>query len=580
MVSASELVGLFSSDPKNWLWSHTVQRELFSALPRAWSALTERARSDLEALILQGPPREMFKKTLDREEWERIRDHEVWERLARLVRGGATLSKEASERVRELESEHPEWRLTGAEVEDFPFWMDTRVGAPSDYTANDLLRLDLDSLVDLLLFHDHDREGLLDNWHEAATRSGRRGLDVLARLQARRAQDSGVIATTLSALHRQQLSDPHKADLLSILRTLRTDLSSSILTEACHAVSKATQDLPHHLEDAAWDAWDTLFERGVEVRPSDSPDRLLAALNSCVGVLASALFHVLRSKSLERGSGLPSGIKARLEMLLDDSHSNAGLVIVASRLAVLHDLDPEWTLSQLLPLFDWTEPARAREAWQGFLWSPVVRPSLWRHLKQHFLETFGHLAEIAPHQRNLAILLTSVAIDGEGALDPTDARRCLKQLDGPGRGTVAWGLMRRLDGAAEKAAALWRERVGPWLGDAWPLERRFRDVDSSASLAMAAIRSGEAFPEAVRVVAHLIAPLPYPGVVVRELKERSLPRTYPSDVLGLIDAIIETSPSGWFGDLGEVLATLESASPALANDRRFERLNEIRLRWG
>jgi hypothetical protein len=89
-------------------------------------------------------------------------------------------------------------------------------------------------------------------------------------------------------------------------------------------------------------------------------------------------------------------------------------------------------------------------------------------------------------------------------IETESATEVLKALPPNGRAEAARVLWRKMEGSANGADALWRERVGPWLNDAWPRSPELRDRAVSTHLAMATLQADAEFPAAVNLILEMI----------------------------------------------------------------------------
>ncbi len=582
--SAESLFQLLTGDPRHWLWSIATQAELFPTLSTLWSNQDEAGRARLVSILLEGPPRDMYREDLDPGTWDLTRDEAVWERLARLDRAGAILPREAASRLARIQAEHPEWRLTGSEQEDFPTWVESWSGLPTDFSAEALRALSDEELLRVLQHHTPNRRGLLEAWRHAAETDRPRAVSLLTRLLDDHYLDPGVWAHGLAGLREVGEDGDLKRVLLELLERLPDPLGRDplIIRPAADVIKSVARAVPEAIRPVALTRWDALFTPALSVDARLSDDRIRDAINHPAGVLAEALFEMLRSRQLERNAGIADDIRPRLERIMAAEGPAARLprVIVASRLSLLHDLDADWTRRSVLPRFDWGDPDEAQGTWQGFLWSPWVRPSLWVDLKPHFLAAFDHIETLRPLTRTLAVLLASMAVEGGEALTAQEARDCLRKLDAEGRGTVAWWLWRKLTDAGPAASELWRESIGPWLAGAWPREPGLRDPTTSASLALATTVSGERFPEAVACVRELVGHIRSADRVLDALQENGFTRTAPESCLDLVNTVTPEEPLPGFGALRDFLEGLREAAPRLIDDVRFQRLLDIAIRAG
>lgn len=580
--AAPRLLTLIESTPTLWLWSVPLERELYSTWSMLWGGLDPEQRERLVSLIAAGPAREMARDDLQDEEWDRFRDHSTWERLSRLRRAGAELGGAAADKLTALESDHPDWRLSGAEEEDFPFWMETDWEMPADFTGEELFALDDDALLKVLREHDSNREGLLSRWREGVAVHAKRALGLLLQMLREGGAPLDAVSQCLIGLREAGEVAEVQRDILAAVDALPQSLLDrlDVVHPATEALRSVSRTLPEELRASFLEVWDKIFERSTSLDAPFGSSRLTDALNHPVGVLAQILIELIPADAQTRGAGLPADLCARFDRVAGGEGEAAvlGRIILASRLGFLHNLDPDWAIRQLVPIFDWQESDEALTAWQGFLWAPWLNPSLWAVLKPHFIEGFDHSVELGEAVENLAGLLAAISIDGEDAPSPTEAADCLRGAGEDGRKSAAVWLQRRLMNAGAQASTLWRDAVGPWLASAWPREPVFRAPGSSEFLAWAACFAGDEFPNAAECVSSLVAPVDSARLVLKQLLEGDLVARWPRAALSLVDALTPTAPTGWFGDLGQFLDRVEEADPELATQRTFARLRDAAIR--
>lgn len=569
--------------PYPCLWTVPTEQELFQLLPTLWAGLDDPGRTRLSAALLGGPPRSMYREGLTSAEWDNTRDWAMWERLVRLRDVPPPLPAEAAQQLRDLERQHPDWRLTGAEREGFPAWIEMRWGLESDYSAEALLAMTDEQLVEMLLAHQNNRRGLTEQWGEAVSTDPARGVRILQALAARPDTPPDVWTNGLAGFARLSAaasSVDAVLDLLVLLPQERVDADPGPIAYIVRSVAGSVGD-PARARVLM--IYDRVVHAAIRIPASTDRNRVSAAINHPIGVLAEALFAVLRSRPLTRNSGLPVDVRERLETLLDMPGDAARLahVIIASRLVLLHELDASWARAHVIRLLQWTNPQEAIGAWQGYLWSPSLTPGLWADLKPHFIDAFDHLAEIGEPARNLAGLLAAISIEGGPVITTEEARSCLRRLDDSGRAEVARWLADRLEGAGAQAETLWRERVGPWIKAAWPQELPLRGPHSTRNLAHAAILAQGAFLDAVELVVPFLVPSENDASFVLDgLTKTAHLESCPTAALALLYAITPDNPASWFGPLGACLTRIETAAPSLSADSRFRRLREITDRGG
>jgi hypothetical protein len=567
------------SNPKLWLWTAEVQVELYSVLPLLWVKATDDAREALICEILRGPPRELFHKNLDKKRLELLCDRSIWELLIRIASTAVPLPTEAQTTLDRLRDNYSDWVYTGQDREDFPVWTGSDDLVAGEQRGVDLSQLQLDQLTAMLRQSRLSSEQV-NGWVDLASRHPERFVDALECVAYTRV-DRAIWATALGI---EGIKEPARSAAERILRLL-TQVSDAILVDV---TDRAVDFLRNHATRTHKDArnlvfvaWDRLFAivsaQPVIVRA----DRLTQALNHPMGRLAEILVHLLHSEDTKDARAIPVELRTRLELVLDRSRESGrpGRVIVASRLAILHSMDRDWTVLHLLPLFDWRDEIEAQGAWQGFLWSPFVQPSLWVNLKPMFLSIFAHAKGFeSSFERRLASMLASLAIDGDKLLSIDEIRHCLRSLSNEGRETVAWFAWRRLNDAGDRSPLLWQQRIGPWIAKAWPREKEFQSGGVSGRLAEAAASTGSAFPEAVPTILTILVPVRWPAGLFDQLRTTGLARKYPGAALALLSTLLEENTFIHGDSFSHLLDDIRDAAPELANDKRLRRLNEFATR--
>jgi hypothetical protein len=105
-VPANEWIAWLTSEEAAWLWSTQTQRETMRLLVMQGKKVPQRTRSQLEKLILAGPPQSVFAFGSEPvSEAKRM----VWLRLAKIASGGTVLGTKAQARLSSLSRENTDW---------------------------------------------------------------------------------------------------------------------------------------------------------------------------------------------------------------------------------------------------------------------------------------------------------------------------------------------------------------------------------------------------------------------------------------------------------------------------------------
>lgn len=528
-VSGEQWVGWLLADDSWWLWSATTLRETMRLLVLQGRHLTTRPQGRLEAAILVGPPRSMYRDDLTSERWNDLADRSIWRYLAKLQSSGSQLGLAAAERFAELSTLHAEWRLADDERDEFSFWMGGAEFFEGEFPVTAPRR-------EATL---HDRwQKALQNWSKEGRerRSWRLGARVAA------------------------------------------NLPDELLEKVAHSITWWLKEVAKSL-----DSHETLFlqlcERILALPNKDERDEgepINRAINHPVGHITQALIDLWFNRKPNDNDGLPTDLKPLFTQLSDPrlEHFRHGRVLLASRLIAFFRVDRPWTDSNLLPLFEWEASFKeAHAAWAGFLWSPrLFRPLLMAFRKQ-FLDTARHYEDLGELGRQFAAFLTFAALDPVETYSEEDFRNAFRALPKEGLQQSAETLVNALKGASEQREDYWDNHILPFWERVWPKSQALASPRIADSLAQLSIEARGRFPAALDAVSAWLHPIEHPGHVIRLLHESRLPRQFPLETLRLLDAVIADQP--WAPpELGQCLTAISEAAPALEQDLRFERLRD------
>lgn len=189
-------------------------------------------------------------------------------------------------------------------------------------------------------------------------------------------------------------------DLTTLARDLASMLSDGATTEG-HPTDWTSVPGARQL---ARDLWPLIPDEEVVFGEIDWLSR---AINHPGGYLAEFWLHVVQRDwraDEEAWAGLTQEHRDAFESMLNGPAGEARTqmveVICASRMHFLFAADPDWTVEHVLPIFDWSDPARAQRAWSSFTsWGRWNDQMLDAGLMGRYLEAAHHLAEFGEESR-------------------------------------------------------------------------------------------------------------------------------------------------------------------------------------
>jgi hypothetical protein len=572
-----------------WLWASDTKREVFRLFVLQGHRLEQPVQGALEAAILAGPPREMYRDDLEPDRWHDLVEHSVWLHLSKLNASGIALSDASTVRLADLSRAYPQWQLAPNERDEFSHWM-SGTGDP-DYENNrevDIAPHKRRELVQWLKQPASSRHPFQeDTWREVCRKHLLNSLFALSDLAQEHLWPA---ARWREAL--QVWSEKGR-----VLRSWRyvaplvQNMPDAVLLEITHGVTHWLQEVSKSIkQDEAMllDLCRRVLSLPLEANsgmtrngePLNEP--VSEAINHPIGHVTQALLNLWLEREPSDNDLLPAEIEPFFTELcnIQIDRFRHGRVLLGARLIALFRVDRPWTEQHLLPLFNWTgDGLEARAVWEGFLWSPRLYRPLLIAFKPQFLDTARHYADLGEHAQQYAAFLTYAALGPTDGYTMEEFRDAIGVLPQEGLQESAQALSQALEGAADQREEYWRNRIQPFWQHAWPKSRDHATPRIAESLARLSIASGAEFPAALRAVQDWLRPTEHPHYIVNRLHESGQCGRFPADALRLLNIIIDDQP--WAPrELGLCLEVIVRATPGLAQDAQYRRLIEYFRRQG
>ena len=585
-------------------WKEYERRELLHLLCRRWDDLPLDKRKRLERRLVDGRARHGSGTDDDYNQRCSIESATI---LGWLMNQGCELSDDTQRILPTLRSAGPRWNSEWDEAADRSY--DPRVG--SIQTASDpspLIDAPLSQIIPLARQHTRSPIDELTEYRPFDGLVEQRPNRAVAALTNAARQGDYPEEFWRSAIQNWPAGARLRLAWLFGARLAR--LPSEIVFKCRHEAfswfekclpALATQDrlralsildslLNKFFEGEVKTAENEIGDRHIAVRLQGlSRDLFEDALMSPVGKAAGLLLGLLNSQNPERGSGLPSEIKSRLECLITapGENSNHVVCIIARRLTWLDLVDPEWVRSTVAPTFNLEHPASG-SAWNGFLYANRLPESgLFSLLKPHFLQMFIPTPNRVQDDFALQRLHEFLVIGcfwhrgNRSYISFEEARRALQQTDDEGRAYSIESLNRDI---LNRDRGRWQRFGKPFLERAWPQEMLCQTERTSRAFLRLVEEAGDLFPEVVQTVLPYLVPISQDGPFVYDLtrqngeEEVELPRRFPDASLALLDKLVSDNLDQIPYGLEAAVEMIVEAKPSLRQDSRWRRLKDLALR--
>ena len=581
VISPDQWVEWFTVDNSWWLWSVVTQREVMRLLVLQGSKLTAKTQKTLEAMILQGPPRKMFRDGIEQDDWSYLQVWNIWLRLAKLTVADVVLNKKAMKFFENISKENSSWKLAKNERDEFSSWT-SGTGDP-DYEEQqqvDTAPHKRKDLVDWLKKHisksdrrDRDYPFYADTWRNVCQKhllnSGYALLDLSSKY-------SELINRWNETFNTWSEGKLPKHSWRYFALSIR-DMPIEFLNKTIHSITRWLREVACSLdkhEDIFLDICGKILDLPLEDGMiTDDPIR--QAINHPAGKIAEAILNLLFRQEQKDNNLLSEKYREIFTWMCDSNEDRfrCGRVTLASHAISLFRIDQQWCEDNLLPLFDWENTVEAQAAWAGFLRHPRIFWPLMIAFKSFFLETSSHYQELRYGQERFAQFLTYVALAPVGEYSTQEIRDAICQLPQEGLEVIVRTLVEAYKGAGEQRENYWGNRICPFWKNYWPKHEKYRSKSISESLVQLCIAVNTRFPEALSKFKDWLLPIETWRVTF-DILNSDLCEKFSKDVLSLLDAVIDVN---FYNDdqLRKCLDKISQSEKSLLHDKRYKRLLKL-----
>lgn len=494
---------------------HEVQRVLRVAYPYA----SEGVRKKLIKTIKKG-----FKGKEARRLDKKIKTYEVYNLLYWINSADSSCAL-AEKAFLTIQQANP--RFQPREHPDFHHWSSGAqwTGHESPVLVDELMAKEPVEQLEFLLtyrggrFDGPDRNGLLNTITQAVQQNFDWGYKLTHALIEAGEWDTDIWDHILRGWEESLEKD---ADLVAVLSVL---IDNGELLRHAYYIANLIQkrfDEKKHVSDNAIVLAMHLAERLLdyleaiqnEEPPEDVNDWLQKAINHPGGKLAEFWLNSLSRARKAMGDSwveLPAGYRRCLEKMLVGTsiESQLARVFIASQLYFIFCMDAQWAIKHVLPLLDWTDPTRARQCWDGYLFWGRYGENTLPYVMPYYRRTFHELHTLRDEQRRrFCEHMASIAI--YSSINPLEdgwLNEFLKAVEETDRAEWTQQFEQILRGLDDEAVTLLWEQ---WLGKYWHRRNLGQPVPLSASelseMVEWSANLGSVFDKVVKFICELPAP--------------------------------------------------------------------------
>ncbi|HBC85926.1 MAG TPA: hypothetical protein DCZ94_03125 [Lentisphaeria bacterium] len=401
-------------------WKGSLKYEKCRLLESLSGILSSSKTDMLFAKILSGPPIIEYsfwdKRETTAKEKEDFKNRGIFEDLELLIRYKYKLNSEAGNLLKEIKEKYPKWEIYDDYKAEMSSWCETGRGNRSDHSADQLLNMPDNKLIEVLLGKDINKEednfnismpGRLAEWQSAVKKQPERALRLYRYMLEEGVLDDRIIENTLYGLNTDNLFNASLSSefiyLISI--TPESNIKTNIKTIS-FVLNKAYQNIEK--ESSFWEIWDKLQIISLEIPENDAlpaGDLFSNAINHPAGILAETILLSLSKNKYKAGAGLEENTKKRISIILDTqtASSKYAKIVIYRGTYWFQVIDPPWADMKILPNFK-INNSDAFYSWSGFLHSSNINPELFDNIYDDLCELLNKSGNLGLSSEKVGLL--------------------------------------------------------------------------------------------------------------------------------------------------------------------------------
>lgn len=585
------------SENHKWLWALATKRETSRLIAAKAPQLPRNLLRNLEAAIVKGPSREIFRKELTDSEISESADLMVLFRLAKLQANGAVLGDSAARTLKKLQAKHPdrEIRKDGEDEISFGGYAVRKEADVAEEPQEPPLPIQRHELVEWVKNYQEPNHYPDTRWR--AYCSDERS-DAASVLQELADKSEWPKEAWREALHIWGWGNdfllPRTSFLAvcGILANAPTEIIQSLGIQIPMWMRQAAETI-----DGADKEILALSNRIIEVQHKQERrfgyDIVGQAHAHPVGSTVKALLEVFERHAAKKAKKDMANILEIFSKVCNTQNDQFrhGRIVLAECTTALYYHEREWTKKYFLPLFDWKQSEQEAEAtWKGWLTAyPRFPHLLLLELKDAIWQTAENCNKLYPvYTDQFAELLLYASLyslggvpatpGGKRVLSKAKLRDATAKLPPKALEHLTWCLYSWFD-ADENQSEFWKKRARPYLEYIWPKSEGNRKTQKvSEHLAMICTATQAHFSDALEMVTYWLQPLGHTYWGLTDLHTKGICKQFPNESLDFLTAIIRRDFRDASGELQTCLDEISGADPNAPDDPRFLRLRRIALR--
>lgn len=590
---------------KNILWSTSYQNEVLEYLRN--KDHSSEVIKEILPLIMQGPPKSVFRESIDNDIFNELKERGIYKRLSCLKDSGIQFPEDVENEYRRIQKKysiqssevinndqkdflfsHKEAHWVGSEKR-YHNWTDEQIFKEIKYTKP---------------YTYPDIDCKKENFRSFIIDFPERAFKVLSMFQGNDINSTpywDAVLNEISSIKNTQQSNEYFFESLNKIESFGDEFVKKYLWSLIDAWDYKAGSIYYTDKNYFKKWWDKLWKSSVENADpleKDLSDFSFGALNSELGKLSHSIFRTLWSKfpeTIPKGGKIPEDIKNYFQVILQEG-VNINLSVLfhfGSDLYVLWHLDRKWTIENIRPLMDWKHNQDVcRALWSGYLYHMRLNSDFLADFRSEFFHLLLNGKKFYTQESNDKIgyceaiaELFFITTGGKwisNIFEEEETKKLVQNMDTDILESISRKMWVLLKDAKDKSANLWSEKIKFWWQKCWLHEKKFRTSKIAQNLSLVILHCGKKLPKTFELLEDKIEEeiLQNNNYIVCHIEDNNEELNYifdyPKQLLTLLNWNFPEKKILYYYDekVRKILDTLKEKYPDIEKNEEYNKLIE------
>ena len=511
-LDENAVLDLFKNN-KSVLWSLSCQNEVLRYLSdRRHSAEAEKI---LIPLIMKGPDRSLYRENIDDNDFTGCKERAIYKRLKRLKDSNIRLPENTEKEYNRIKSKH-KMSEKKDDSDNFPFFHTEAkiLGSEKRYCSmtNEQIFEEIKYTRPNTFPDTTEKRAEFRSFFKGLPDGPERAFQILSMFKDNDLNSApywGAFIVEASMMTDAEQSKKYFLKSFEKTEKFSDDFFKKCLEALIYGFNAKGGLIYSQNKERFRKQWTRLWDLSVKDSSSDSSFApSFEALNSHLGRLSESIFHALWSQKIPRDGNIPEDIREYFQIIIQEGTKEPSVFYhFGSYLWNLWLLDKQWVKENIKPLMRWDSKMNICKAlWTGYLPRRKLGPNFLSDFKNEFFQLVLNRDKLYRTEdiykdkycESVAdiFLLTTGGREITNIFTKDETAKLIQSMDKSILEALAGIIKNLLRDSGDKSAALWSEKIEPWMETFWPPQKNLKTPRTAELLSFAILHCGDKLPEA------------------------------------------------------------------------------------